>query len=581
MKYFRFLLFILLSLFVPTNAGAAPGIYQQLQWPFYDPDGGDACLPVSSGSTNQSLYFLGDSLTEGMRGAGLEQKVQAAGAQIANINAKVGISLDAALKGKAINNDENNVSKATAIVVALGTNDGSNTSEASFSPKVKEMIENIKKVNSNTQIYWMNAYNDADHSAYKGVNDAIASQSKSSGFSIIDWHSEAQSNTAKYGPFDSALHVHPAKYDALADFVISNIKSISSGGTFTAQCCSSGGFTSPIGSDNEKTVINFLISKGLSSIAIAAIAGNLKQESGFTPTAANPGGYYGLAQWDPFAGGRLEGLKKFASADPQNRPYTDLTMQLDYMWAELTGAIPDHAYRSTLDKISSSNIVVGSHGSLPDPNDAVYIFVKEYEGAVDSGQKYGVQDYDSRLKFAIEILSNYGSNASGSSGSVTCSSGSGQNNPSIGGFSLPVDKKFYDQNPGWFTKPHHDYPAADIPVPDGTPAYAAASGTVRIIDDSLCGRGVVIDAGSGIEFVYCHSSDSGSGNLPKDGDKVSAGQLLLHTDETGHTFGTHLHFGINVNGDKRCPQDFMVGIVKSNVPDIRSLPSSGCIGASI
>ncbi|HET7720963.1 MAG TPA: glucosaminidase domain-containing protein, partial [Acidimicrobiales bacterium] len=46
------------------------------------------------------------------------------------------------------------------------------------------------------------------------------------------------------------------------------------------------------------------------------------------------------------------------------------------------------------------------------------------------------------------------------------------------GYSLPVDPVWYQQHPTWFSKPHHDYPAADIPVPTGTLLYATTAGTI-------------------------------------------------------------------------------------------------------
>ena len=47
-----------------------------------------------------------------------------------------------------------------------------------------------------------------------------------------------------------------------------------------------------------------------------------------------------------------------------------------------------------------------------------------------------------------------------------------------GDYALPLERRWYDEHPEWFTKPHHDYPAADIPVPVGTPLYAVTNGVV-------------------------------------------------------------------------------------------------------
>jgi len=47
-----------------------------------------------------------------------------------------------------------------------------------------------------------------------------------------------------------------------------------------------------------------------------------------------------------------------------------------------------------------------------------------------------------------------------------------------GNYALPLERHWYDEHPEWFTRPHHDYPAIDIPVPVGTPLYAVTDGVV-------------------------------------------------------------------------------------------------------
>ena len=56
---------------------------------------------------------------------------------------------------------------------------------------------------------------------------------------------------------------------------------------------------------------------------------------------------------------------------------------------------------------------------------------------------------------------------------------------------------------------HHDYPAADIAAPEGSPVYALADATVvRSYDtpDGRCGIGLTIDTADGQEWTYCHLS---------------------------------------------------------------------------
>ncbi|HMG43439.1 MAG TPA: peptidoglycan DD-metalloendopeptidase family protein, partial [Acidimicrobiales bacterium] len=150
--------------------------------------------------------------------------------------------------------------------------------------------------------------------------------------------------------------------------------------------------------------------------------------------------------------------------------------------------------------------------------------------------------------------------------------GSGQ---VVGGYALPLDMTWYTQHKDWFTKPHHDYPAADIPVPTGTPVYAAAPGTVASAPTSgKCGTGVTVNGDDGAYYIYCHGSDGGV--LISPGERVDAGQLIMHSASTGNSTGPHLHFGIQINGQDRCPQQFFVGIAESRPVSPQSLAASGC-----
>ncbi|MFE9740526.1 peptidoglycan-binding protein [Streptomyces sp. NPDC006477] len=122
---------------------------------------------------------------------------------------------------------------------------------------------------------------------------------------------------------------------------------------------------------------------------------------------------------------------------------------------------------------------------------------------------------------------------------------------------------------------HHDYPASDIAVEVGTPAYAITSGVARVnggLADS-CGMGVAIDGDDGIRYQYCHL-DSRS---VADGTRVTAGQLIARTGDTGNSTGPHLHFGIFREGESVCPQQLLIALYDGLVPPSPwVLPASGC-----
>lgn len=85
---------------------------------------------------------------------------------------------------------------------------------------------------------------------------------------------------------------------------------------------------------NLPTIIDFLLGKGLSSAQAAGVAGNLKIESGYSPTAYNAHeGAIGIAQWRL---GRRTALQAFAAK--RGTTERDLMTQLEFLWHELTGS---------------------------------------------------------------------------------------------------------------------------------------------------------------------------------------------------------------------------------------------------
>lgn len=144
-----------------------------------------------------------------------------------------------------------------------------------------------------------------------------------------------------------------------------------------------------------------------------------------------------------------------------------------------------------------------------------------------------------------------------------------------GDYALPLERRWYDEHPEWFTRTHHDYPAIDIPVPTGTPLYAITNGIVISTPTSgRCGIGVIINGDDGAQYTYCHG-DPGT-HAVATGDRVTVGQYLMDSASTGNSSGPHLHFAIKIDGTARCPQSLLVGIFEGTVPTPASLPSNGC-----
>jgi murein DD-endopeptidase MepM/ murein hydrolase activator NlpD len=90
---------------------------------------------------------------------------------------------------------------------------------------------------------------------------------------------------------------------------------------------------------------------------------------------------------------------------------------------------------------------------------------------------------------------------------------------------------------------HHDYPAADIAAPEGTPVYALANAVVlEPVDDARCGTGVLLQTEDGLHWVYCHLSYREPSVLA--GTFLGAGQPVGLVGSTGHSSGPHLHLAL-------------------------------------
>jgi murein DD-endopeptidase MepM/ murein hydrolase activator NlpD len=163
--------------------------------------------------------------------------------------------------------------------------------------------------------------------------------------------------------------------------------------------------------------------------------------------------------------------------------------------------------------------------------------------------------------------------------------------PIDGEWSLPGPIDLIDANPQALTRPHHDYPAWDWPIPIDTPIYAMRSGTVTAIrtwphnwfeqgcgpNDArcdTCGIGLTITDNTGTRWTYCH----GTRLAVALGATITAGQQILWSGNTGRSSGPHLHLEIRTrDGQRRCPQPLLVSlhqILRALVPE--PLPTAGC-----
>jgi murein DD-endopeptidase MepM/ murein hydrolase activator NlpD len=89
---------------------------------------------------------------------------------------------------------------------------------------------------------------------------------------------------------------------------------------------------------------------------------------------------------------------------------------------------------------------------------------------------------------------------------------------------------------------HHDYPAADIAAPEGSPLYALANSVVAETYPSgkgRCGIGLRLRLDSGAIYVYCHLAYLEPSVVP--GTALAAGAPVGLVGSTGNSTGPHLH----------------------------------------
>jgi hypothetical protein len=139
-------------------------------------------------------------------------------------------------------------------------------------------------------------------------------------------------------------------------------------------------------------------------------------------------------------------------------------------------------------------------------------------------------------------------------------------------YTLPVARHLITR--AELDRPHHDYPAWDLPVPVGTRVVAVRAGVVEDLTNSgSCGNGVIVVGTDGYTYTYCH----GSKVLARPGDELGTGQLLMLSGSSGHSTGPHLHLQIeSPSGHLLCPQSLVTSWFKGGHASPTTARSTGC-----
>lgn len=262
---------------------------------------------------------------------------------------------------------------------------------------------------------------------------------------------------------------------------------------------------------NKRIVAEYLLDKGLDEVQVAAIIGNMYQESRVNPAAVNDkSGAFGLCQW---LGVRLNGLRAFC--DERGAPYTDISAQLDFFWDEFTMARGGGwSFRSNYDDFMAC---------LNDDQleTAVEIFARHFERC--GLDEMNLPNRNEHARRVLDALRTGGGAIAG-----------------VGDLQWPSD------TPQWGTYAGHF--GLDIQAPHGSPVYAPADGMVIWAGwswESTYGNIVrIYHEGLGLQTACAHMSRVAVSN----GQHVRKGQVIGYVGSTGNSSGPHIHFEIYEKG---------------------------------
>lgn len=117
-----------------------------------------------------------------------------------------------------------------------------------------------------------------------------------------------------------------------------------------------------------------------------------------------------------------------------------------------------------------------------------------------------------------------------------------------------TSKYGYRVNPVTNTYGFHS--GLDMAAPEGTPIYAAFSGTVETVSESNArGKYLILTHKGGLQTIYCHCSAI----LVETGTRINGGEKIAEVGATGQATGPHLHLEVLLNGMRYDPA-WLLGI---------------------
>lgn len=388
---------------------------------YYDNEDITNLCTTSSDVGASSVFMIGDSVLKSSEDD-IKIALSKAGFLSSSIKGVDNLRLtegDSSLDGiSVIGKSESTIISSDIVVVALGPGSGINADN------VTSMIDAIKLIKKDPNIYWVNIGVDnslRDTEVDVESLNSIIDANKDLGYEVVDWASVVSDNTEIIR--DDGTGINPTSPKGTELFANTITQAISTGISSGDPSCG----TYAKGDNNEEIVWNYMLDKGLLPHQIAGFMGNIKAESHFEPrlveyglqnsrgeisVAGQPSSLdenippnqfpngrpgYGLVQWT--SPGRKTGLQ--ALSDQSGKPVSDITLQLDFIWVEITARIITVA--SSIEKYGTVS-TLDALKATPNVDEATELITRNYEipSNIDSAVTV-------RIGFANELLVKYGS----------------------------------------------------------------------------------------------------------------------------------------------------------------------------
>jgi murein DD-endopeptidase MepM/ murein hydrolase activator NlpD len=271
-------------------------------------------------------------------------------------------------------------------------------------------------------------------------------------------------------------------------------------------------------------------------------AGNTQTTSTGTGSTSNSS-----SSTSPATTANTAGTGITTATSSQSRNLTDLDgelVQTDATTATSPAATRTQAQKGTVQVNSSLNVRTGPWGSIIGSlynGNQVDIIGKSgdwYKINFKGKTAYIHSDY---VKIGGSTSSETTANTDNDASSSTNSGANGFGGPPCSPLPNRTSSEYGPRN--LYGRSYHH--GIDLPIPTGTSLKSIGAGTVVDVGYQAAGGNfVVIKYPNGYQASYCHLQKA----TVKAGQKVSQGQEIGKSDNTGQSTGAHLHLGIKKNG---------------------------------